>query len=236
MAWIIADFWGRVEGSLFPQLEESLGPLTDKQKQLVAVLELIRIEAFVPPSYLHIRGRRPADRRAVARAFVAKAVYNMATTRVLLDQLKSSPPLRRICGWEKAGEVPSESVFSRAFARFASSELPQRAHEAVVRAHVAPHVVHHVARDSTANEGREKALAKPKAAATDPAAAGPKRKPGRPKKERRRRPRSRHVLSVKWGRPGKRHSRRSPSCAIGGRRRTATGRGIHGRATSCTGT
>lgn len=184
----LAGFWSRVERSLFPQLEESLGPLTDKLKQLVAILELIRIEEFVPPSYLHMRGRPPSDSRALARAFVAKAVYNMPTTRILIDQLKSNPQLRRVCGWEKAGDVPSESVFSRAFAEFARTELPQRAHEAIVREHVTPHVVNHVSRDSTEIEGREKAAAKPKVEATEQAPAPPKRKRGRPKKGEERPP------------------------------------------------
>ena len=52
----------------------------------------------------------------MARAFVAKAVYDMPTTRALLDRLDTDVVLRRICGWEWKSEVPSESVFSRAFA------------------------------------------------------------------------------------------------------------------------
>ncbi|MFH1156074.1 MAG: transposase [Pseudomonadota bacterium] len=45
----------------------------------------------------------------MARAFIAKAVYNMNTTRELIDRLKNSPALRRICGWEKVDDVPHES-------------------------------------------------------------------------------------------------------------------------------
>ena len=48
----------------------------------------------------------------MARALVAKAVYDMPTTRVLLDRLDTDVVLRRICGWERRSEVPSESVFS----------------------------------------------------------------------------------------------------------------------------
>jgi len=188
MAGIIAGFWARVERSLFPHLEESLGPLTDKQKRLVAILELVRIEEHVASSVLQMRGRPADDRQALARAFVAKAVYNVATTRALIDQLHSSPQLRRICGWEKAKDVPSEPTFSRAFAEFAQSELAQRVHEALVREHVSPHVVHHVSRDSTEIDGREKAAAKPKAEAAEAIPAPPKRKRGRPKKGEERPP------------------------------------------------
>ncbi len=49
---------------------------------------------------------------------LAKAVYDMPTTRVLLDRLDTDVALPRICGWERKSEVPSESVFSRAFAEF----------------------------------------------------------------------------------------------------------------------
>ncbi len=34
--------------TLFPQLEEQLDPLTEKQQQLVTTLELVRIEQFLP--------------------------------------------------------------------------------------------------------------------------------------------------------------------------------------------
>ena len=64
---------------------------------------------------------------------MAKAVYDMPTTRVLLDRLGTDVALRRICGWERRSEVPSESVFSRAFAEFAATQLAQRTHEALIR-------------------------------------------------------------------------------------------------------
>ena len=57
----------------------------------------------------------------MARTFVAKAVYDMPTTRVLLDRLDTDAALRRIYGWEKKSAVPSESVFSRAFAEFSDT-------------------------------------------------------------------------------------------------------------------
>jgi hypothetical protein len=45
-------------------------------------------------------GRPPQDRTAIARAFVAKTIYNMPTTRALLDRLETDSALRRICGWD----------------------------------------------------------------------------------------------------------------------------------------
>ncbi|MCY4675106.1 MAG: transposase [Bacteroidetes bacterium] len=35
----------------------------------------------------------------MARAFLAKAVLNLPTTRALVDRLQSNPTLRRLCGW-----------------------------------------------------------------------------------------------------------------------------------------
>ena len=38
----LSKFWNRIQGTLFPFLEEELELLTEKQKQLVSILELIR--------------------------------------------------------------------------------------------------------------------------------------------------------------------------------------------------
>lgn len=177
----LSDMWNRIQGSLFPNLEETLGPLTDRQKRLVALLEILRIEHFVRYRFKGCPGAPEADRRALARAFVAKAVYNMPTTRALIDQLQSSPVLRRLCGWEKQSEIPHESTFSRAFAEFADSELPQRVHAALIAQHRSDKLVGHISRDSTEIEAREKPVFSPKTEAKEPSQK-PKRKRGRPKK------------------------------------------------------
>jgi hypothetical protein len=86
--------------------------------------------------------------------------------------------LRRICGWESRCEIPHESQFSRAFAGFAASELPQRLHAALIEATQKERLVGHISRDSTEIEAREKPQCTPVAAAP----ARPKRKRGRPRK------------------------------------------------------
>ena len=174
-----APYWHSIQRALFPHLERVLGPLTEKQRQLVQTLEVIRIEQMIPPRS-PLPGRPPKDRAAMARAFVAKATYDMPTTRVLLDRLDTDVVLRRICGWERKSEVPSESVFSRAFAEFADTQLPQRVHEALIVKTHRDRLVGHLSRDSTAIEAREKPTAKEK---TRPP---PKRKRGRPKKGEQR--------------------------------------------------
>ena len=166
-----------MQGVLFPALDEQLGPLSDKHRQLAAVLSMIEIESLVG-SWSGGVGRPSKHRRAIARAFVAKAVLNLNATRQLLDRLSVDVCLRRLCGWESQREIPHESQFSRAFAEFAASELPQRLHEALIKATQQERLIGHISRDSTEIEGREKPLHTPVAAAP----VTPKRKRGRPKK------------------------------------------------------
>jgi hypothetical protein len=92
----------------------------------------------------------------MARAFVAKAIYNLSTTRQLLERLVCDTTLRRICGWESQREIPHESQFSRAFAEFAETELPQRLHQALIDETQKDRLIGHISRDSTEIEAREK--------------------------------------------------------------------------------
>ena len=151
-----APYWQSIQHALFPQLERVLGPLTEKQQQLVQTLEVIRIEQMILRRF-RVPGRPPKDRAAMARALVAKAVYDMPTTRVLLDRLDTDVVLRRICGWERRSEVPSESVFSRAFGEFSDTQLPQRVHEALIWNTHRDRLVGHLSRDSTAHRGPREA-------------------------------------------------------------------------------
>lgn len=173
----LKQFLRVLQGALFPALQEELGPLTEKQQQLVAVLSMIRIEALIAGSSGGV-GRPAKHVRAMARAFVAKAVYNMSHTRQLLERLRTDVALRRICGWESPREIPHESQFSRAFAEFAESQLPQRLHEALIEETQKDRLIGHISRDSTEIEAREKPVRPPVA----PQPAQPARKRGRPKK------------------------------------------------------
>ena len=174
---LLNQFQRIMQGVLFPTLEEQLGPLSDKHQQLVSVLGLVGIETLVGPWSGGV-GRPAKHRRAIVRAFVAKAVLNLNSTRQLLDRLSVDVALRRICGWESQREIPHESQFSRAFADFAASALPQRLHEALIRATQQERIIGHISRDSTEIEAREKPVRTPVEAAT----VEPTRKRGRPKK------------------------------------------------------
>jgi len=138
---------------------------------------MVRIEAFLP-GWPGLPGRPPAERAILARAFVAKAVFNFPITSLLIEMLSADKTLRRLCGWQRAGEVPSEATFSRAFAAFAASALPSRLHEALIKATHADRLVGHISRDSTAIEAREKPAKPDRPTPVEQ----PKRKRGRPRK------------------------------------------------------
>lgn len=152
---ILSSYWLTIQSNLFPWLKEELGEATEKQLLLITVLEVIRLEEHIP-SHLGLPGRPLSDRIAIARAFIAKTIYDMATNRILLDRLQCDPALRRICGWEKQSEIPSESTFSRAFAEFSNSALPERVHEALIKKNYQEQgqIVGHISRDSTEIEAR----------------------------------------------------------------------------------
>jgi hypothetical protein len=152
---LLQPFQRLLAGVLFPTLEQQLGPLSAKHRQLVEILGLAEIESLVSP-WMGGVGRPARHRRAMARAFVAKAVLNLGATRQLLDRLAADEVLRRLCGWESGREVPHESQFSRAFAEFAATELPQRLHEALIKGTQQQRLVGHISRDSTEIEAREK--------------------------------------------------------------------------------
>ena len=168
-------YWIRLQGELLPWLDDALGPLGEHHQQLVSVLGLARIEALVP-SLGGLVGRPPSERAALARAFVAKSIFNLASTAMLIERLAADKTLRRLCGWQHPGELPSASTFSRAFAAFAKNELPSRLHERLIEHSHADRLVGHISRASTAIEAREA----PRPVAKAPPAAKYRR--GRPRK------------------------------------------------------
>ena len=166
-----------IQQAFFPALEKELAaPLGEKGGLFVTVVELARPERFMECFEWQGMGCPRKWRLPLLLAFVAKAVWNFPTTRALLERLAHDPCLRRLCGWEKMAEIPSEATFSRAFAEFARGQLPQIIHEALVREKLGEKLVGHISRDSTAIEGREKPAKKP------PKAPKPKAKRGRPRK------------------------------------------------------
>ena len=126
--------------------------MNEHHRQLITVLGMARIEAFLP-GWPGLPGRPMSERSALARAFVAKAVFNFPTTRLLIEMLSADKTLRRLCGWQRVGAVPSgANVFAglrRGESHFTNA-LPSRLHEALIQDTHMDRLVGHISRDNTA--------------------------------------------------------------------------------------
>ena len=151
----LLQFAHLAQQDLFPHVSAATGPLTPQLELLTAAMALLPLHRLLAAR--RARTGRPAqDRAALATAFVAKAVLNLPTTRALIDRLRADAALRQICGWRNAAKLPAECKFSRAFAEFAETELPQQLHAAVIELTQRDRLVGHIARDSTAIPARER--------------------------------------------------------------------------------
>lgn len=157
----LLNLWDTIESYLFPQLEELLTEeLNKKEREFIQICTLAEMDQFVYELEWKRIGRKSKDRLSILKALVAKAVYNLDTTRSLITYLESAPTLRRLCGWEFKRSIPHESKFSRVFADIANTELCQKIHEKMVITNCSDRIIGHVSRDSTAIEAREKVVHK----------------------------------------------------------------------------
>ena len=170
--------------TLFPHIKQELGFLTKLQQKFIEVLEVSQIDSFIP--YVGKRACRPTkSRMALARCFLAKAVYNMSTTEILIDRLKSDLSLRRLCGYEKLEQLPSQPTFSRAFDEFSKSRLAELVHKNIVSEYFSEQLIGHISRDSTAINAREKPFKNPKKESIPKKRGRPKKGEERPKQPTR---------------------------------------------------
>ena len=176
----LSKLWHTTIDFLCDFLEEELDPLTEKQKRFIAICELAKLDEQMKDYASHPLGRKKKTRIDLAKTFVAKAVHNFPTTSILIEHLKGCKNLRRLCGWEYAYQIPSESTFSRAFAEFAKGNLGEVLHKAMVKNYCGKKLAGHISRDSTAIKAREKAAKKPAKKSK------PKHKRGRPRKDEKR--------------------------------------------------
>ena len=151
---LVTQFLNLLQGELFPILESSVGPLSKYSRLLAEAVSLVPMASFMKERAA--TGRPRQDRQCLATAFLAKAVYNLTTTRQLLDRLGSDSQLRRLCGWDSISAIPTESTFSRAFAEFAASELPAHIHAALIERTQKGRTFSYLLRDATAIEARER--------------------------------------------------------------------------------
>jgi len=151
----VMQFAHLAQQDLFPHLETAVGPLTPQLQLLASVVALLPLGRLLAARRA-CTGRPAKDRTALATAFIAKAILNLPNTRDLMSRLRVDAGLRQLCGWTSAKQLPHESKFSRAFAEFATTQLPQQLHQAVVETTQRERLVGHIARDSTAIPARER--------------------------------------------------------------------------------
>ncbi len=110
-------------------------------------------------------GKPPVSRWSYFKALLAKAFWNFLSTAALIGELAARPVLRRLCGFEDPGDVPSEGNFSKVFGAFADDGTAQYVFARFIAHTFGGAVIHHLLIDSVAVRAREKAAGK------DPAAA-----------------------------------------------------------------
>jgi len=159
---------------LFQHLDTVAPALNSDQARVALILETVQVETHVKDTGLS--GGRPFySMKPSARAFLVKSLLNLPTTKDLIARLNVDDRLRTLCGFIH-GKVPSQSTFSRHFAHLSKEVVVDEVHESLVIRHVGKEIVHHLSRDSSAIEGREKPQAKVKKERP------PKKKMGRPPK------------------------------------------------------
>ena len=162
------------ENSLFSALKEELRleELSHKEQKLIKILDFAEIEKNITVVSIT---NTPKDREEIARAFIAKSVYNFQTTRDLIDRLHHDRTLRIICGWRYKSDIPSESKFSRVFKELSELQIAQKTHEQFVKEYLSDTVFMYNATDATKIPLRQKPLKVKEKGKT-------KNKKGRPKK------------------------------------------------------
>jgi transposase len=179
----LSKMWNKIlnlETTLFPALKEELRleELSTKEAKLIKILDFAEIEKNI--TIVKITNT-PRDREEIARAFIAKSVYNLQTTRDLIDRLHSDKTLRVLCGWRYKTDVPSESKFSRVFKELSDLNIAEKTHEKFVKEYLSDELFFYNATDATKVPLREKP------AKVEKEKPKPKKR-GRPKKGEMREP------------------------------------------------
>ena len=115
--------------------------------------ETLPLWRFIPsPAYT---GRPRQSRFCILKSFLLKSALNIMENKKLRETLLGNDELRKLCGWDEAHDVPSESTFSRAFRDFAQMNVAQHIHEYLVKAAFNDRIIMHISRDATAVPARE---------------------------------------------------------------------------------
>ena len=157
----LSELYFTMQTKLFPMLEKEIGEITEKLQEFLRIIELVKPARFItgPLSWCGL-GRRLKKRENLLRAYFLKSVYDLPTTKVLIENLKGNSTWRQLCGWEFASQVPSEPTFSRAFKEFAKLNVLDKMLDVVVKENYKEKIVGHASMDSTAIIGRKRHVAR----------------------------------------------------------------------------
>ena len=140
----LTDIYHTTESYLFPMAEEEMGEITGKMKEFLRILEVVRPSRFLTNALRWCGlGRPMQDREKIFRTFLLKSVYDFPTTKLLIKNLRTNPGLRRLCGWEYSGAVPSEATFSRVFSEFATEQILEEVHSSIIKENYQKKLVGH---------------------------------------------------------------------------------------------
>jgi hypothetical protein len=175
-----------LENCLFPEIKEQLGTLSTKEEKLIKILDFAQIENNITVVTIT---NTPKDRIEIARAMIAKSIYNMQTTRDLIDRLHSDRVLRVLCKWRYKNDIPSEAKFSRVFKELSDLNIAQKTHENFVKEYLSDTIFMYNATDATMIPLREKPVKIEQEGKS-------KNKVGRPKKGEKREPIKPKILEL----------------------------------------
>lgn len=152
-------FGEALQGWLFPALEAEIGNLDKAHREFIAICAAVH-EDFPAAKFAWCgNGKPPVSRWSYFKAYMAKAKWNFRTTSALIGELAARPVLRRLCGFEDAGDIPAESTFSRVFALFDADETVQKVFAKFIGRTFEGALIHHASIDAMAVHAREKPAA-----------------------------------------------------------------------------
>ena len=157
----LSKMYFNIQYRLFPLVEEEIGEITEKLQEFLRIIELVKPSRFIGGALSWCGLGRPLEsREKMLRAYFLKSVYDLPTTKLLIENLIGNSTWRQLCGWEYSAQIPSEPTFSRAFKEFAKLNLLDLMHKTIVKENYKEKIVGHASMDSTAIVGREKACRK----------------------------------------------------------------------------
>ena len=107
----LTAYWLHIQEELLPWLDDTTcGPLSGHHRQLVSVLSMVRIEAFLAGWHGSSRGVRRASAPSWRGPLSRNAVFNIPTTSLLIEMLSADKTLRSLCGWQRAGRGAEKRV------------------------------------------------------------------------------------------------------------------------------